>query len=148
MSLRNTDYTDRELLMVMADVANNGGLILGLDVADRLGYPKDPDDEKPPREVTGRLAWMKRYGFVDRIDPRSIGLKGSEPPRYVITPAGQAIMGGRISAAVERELDKGDPGTEVLLMRSLATRGFIEGRDWEAAAIRREWLHNAAKRPR
>lgn len=146
--LRNIDFTDRELLFIMDSVADENGLVHPEDVADKLGIEDSDGNRSPAGTVSIRLAWMRRYGLTDRVLPQSIGLPKSERARYIITSQGRALMGGRITSAMVRELEKGDPGTELLLMREVARRAYINGSDATAAAVRREWLHNAARRPR
>lgn len=144
--LRNIDFTDRELLFIMDEVADENGLVHPEDVADRLGIEDTDGKRTPAGTVSNRLSWMRRYGLTDRVLPQQIGLPKSERARYIITSAGRALMGGRITSAMLKELEKGDPGTELLLMREVSRRAYVNGSVTTAAAVRREWMHNAAMR--
>lgn len=119
------------------------GYVLAKDVADKMGF-RNGDE----RAVVSRLIWMKRLGYLDRIDPRQLGLPSSDAPRYVITPRGKALMGGKISATLQKALDRADPGTELLLMEDLTKQAYVNGDDVTAAAYRRQYLHTAAQRVR
>lgn len=145
-SLTNAVYSDRELLGVMNKVADDDGLVHPQDVAEKLDIRAN-GRTTPAGTVSRRLSWMRQKGLLEKVLPHEIGLPKSERARYRITDRGKAVMGGRISRAVQRELDKGDPGTEVLLMREVAKRGYVNRDEATAWVVRREWLHQAAQRP-
>ena len=131
MTLRNEDFTDRELLLLMMDVADadHDGVVTADDVAEALGY-----DEGSGYRVSPRLSWMTRYGFLARNG------RG-----WVITEAGSEIAHGRLPQRMTEGLATMGVGARVLAMRALS-QGYVAGNDWQAAAVRREWLHQAAKR--
>jgi hypothetical protein len=158
MPLRNQDYSDREVLLAVQRVADADGVALAEDIAEDLGIRSDDGKRTPAGTVLARLSWMtthnakcapdcrRHFGYLQRLDPRSLGFKASDPPRFVLTDLAQEILSGKVSAAITRELDKGNLGNEVLLMRELAQRGYIEADFSRASAIRREWQHNASRR--
>lgn len=145
MSLRNEDYTDRELLHVIATSLDERGMASSESVAARLGLSPNGDSRGPGAKIATRLSWMTRYGFLARIDPQTSGAKGT---RWVITQAGEEIMNGRLSRTFESQLDRMNVGAQVLTMRALTVRGYIGGAREGANALRREYLHQVSKRPR
>ena len=142
--LRNEDYTDRELLHVI-EAAALGGYASTDDIAEALGV-SDNGHSKASR-ISPRLSWMARYGFIESVDATSLDGQadrgGYHGKLWTITPVGRALMGGRLTKPVERTLQMADPGTALLLMRRLTAN---RAPDSVAAALRREYQHNSAKR--
>ena len=146
-SYRNEDLTDRELLHIINDIAGDG-TVTSADIGLALGVRPD-GDRSAARVVATRLAWMKRYGFLIRIDPREVeGRKGTDPVEWMISDIGRQIMSGKLPKALEQQLDRATAGNQVLLMRKLTQRAYVEAGPEVATAVRREYLHNAAKRAR
>lgn len=139
-SLRNEDYTDRELLHVIDRAAVLDGYASTDDIADVLGV-SDNGNSRAAR-ISPRLSWMKRYGFIESVD-------GSDLEREVkgklwrVTDIGRQLMGGRLNKSVEGAVQRADPGTALLLMRRLTAN---REPDSVAAALRREYQHNSARR--
>ena len=106
MTLRNVDYSDRELLMLLRDMADADGVCSADSLALGLGY-----DEDSAYRVAPRLSWMTRYGFLARVDGG-----------WMITKDGQDIMAGKLSASTARELDEMGVGKRILALRALRRR--------------------------
>lgn len=142
--LRVTDYRDRELLYIIDDLADADGVVEATEVARQLGFV-DGKGKVIVAPVSMRFAWMeRRYKQLRRVAPKT----SADPVRWAITENGRALMHGRITASVMRELDKNHPGTELLLIRELTRRTYIEGDPATAAAIRREVQYAEARRVR
>ncbi len=141
MPLRNEDYTDRELLHLIADCADAEGIATSEDIAAALGYGST-NGVKPATKVVTRLAWMTRFGMLARVELQ----KGQKGSRWILTDLGRALMGGRLRKTVEDALDTLDPGSAVLTMRHLTRRAYVEAQEEVATAVRREYLHQSAKR--
>lgn len=146
--LRNIDFTDRELLEICAECADDQGLINAADVAVVLGIEDPTGFRTPAGTVSGRMSWMRRYGFVDRIEPKTLGLRLKDGPRWIITPIGRELISGKLTAVLQRGLENASPGQELLIMRGLAQKGIVNADDSVSAAIRREYMHQVAKRQR
>ena len=144
MSLRNVDYTDRELLHVIADVRKTGDhAATSEEIASALGITSNGKSKaSPAMQITARLSWMARYGFLFRVPNEA------QPHlvRWAVTPIGEQLMHGRLSATIEKTLDRMDPGSHVLTMRHLTQRAYVQARPEVAIAVRREYLHQIAKR--
>jgi hypothetical protein len=132
VSLTVYDFTDRELILIIRDAADGDGVCTADDLAEALGY-----GEKAAHRVQPRLSWMTRYGMLER---NGRGWK--------ITRDGLDIAIGVLKASFETGLVRMTLGQRVLAMRALAQEGYVRGDDVQAAAVRREWQHQAAKRPR
>ena len=59
-SFKLDDYSDRELVHVVVDLANDEGWTSVVDVASRVGL------KEHVQSVTVRFSWMKRYGILER----------------------------------------------------------------------------------
>src|ERR1700748_1358305 len=102
-NLRNIDLTDRELLHVIDEAAQESpdDTVSAMEIAVVLGYPVN-GDRSALHAVSTRMAWMVRYGFVARIDPqtRQDG-KRSGPVRWALTHIGDQIRRGRTNKAMD-----------------------------------------------
>jgi hypothetical protein len=144
--LRNIDLTDREMLHNIASCITRDGYTTSADIADMMGIVGDRA-RSPAGRVSVRLAWMRRNGLIERLDPKLFGRKSKER-LWAITPFGDQIMQGRLTKAVEAVIDRNDPGSSVLMMRELTRRAYVEASRELATAVRREYLHGIARRTR
>lgn len=139
--LRNEDYTDRELLHVIASVTGERGLASSDDIADALGMGEN--GRSRAGRVAPRLSWMRRYGFIEVVeDPE----RRDKHRLWRITPIGFQLMGGKLNKPVEAAIDKMDPGAQLLMMRSLTRRTFGSSSEAVVAAVKREYQHNLKAR--
>lgn len=144
--LRNIDYSDRELLHVIKSVADGRGLARAEDVAVAIGIAQN-GKRTPAGTVSVRMSWMRRYGFIDRVDARTYGGKATDAPYWIITPAGRQLMGGTLNRSVVRAM-RANPGNPLLIMRELMVNAYVETDAPFATALRREYQNGMAKRPR
>lgn len=124
--LRLEDLSDRELLLVIADIAGDGGYADGLDIAARL----DIGGEYPRRTVACRLSWLVRWGALQReyerdeagnIRYRRDG-KVVYTQRWGLTPMGWAVASGELRKGLETQLERVDDAQMVVLTRWVARR--------------------------
>lgn len=144
MALRNIDYSDREMLLVIQQVLTDQGIAFSLDVADALDV-KPLNGRSPAGRVSSRLAWMARLGQLERLDPRDYGRLKKEAC-WRITELGDRLLRGRLTVAAARVIESGDVGSHILMMRALSNRAFVRADESSASALRREWQYNAAQR--
>lgn len=137
---RNIDYSDRELLMAIWSIGGNEGATTD-QIAVKLGITSNGHNRA--QRIAPRLAWMKRYGFLDRLGPDD-QVTSSTP--WVLTSIGEQLMGGRLSKITQRALESMDPGTHILAMRVLSQQAYVNASQEAATAIRREWDHQRARR--
>lgn len=115
MSLRNADYTDRELLHIVDDCTNEEGYAHTLEIAEKIFG--DPEPSKQDRHYVGsRMAWMVRYAFCARHP--------DEPGLYRLTTEGRNLMGGKLTKGVQTQLDKMGDADRVLVLREAAKTAF------------------------
>lgn len=144
MNLRNIDRTDLEMLHIIQEAIGPEGYASSEDIANVIGLG-DSRTRSAAGRVSSRLSWMGRYGLVERIDPQIVGRKRTEA-LWAITEAGRRIMSGRLRKNVQDAIDAEDPGAQLLMMRRLMQRGYVEGDSTTATTLRREYLHNVAQR--
>jgi hypothetical protein len=138
---RNIDYSDRELLMTIWSIGGDEGATTDR-IASKLGIT--PNGRYRIRRIAPRLAWMRRYGFLDRQGPDH---EITPDTPWVLTEMGQQLMGGRLSRVTQRTLENMDPGSHLLAMRVLGQQAYVRASPEAATAIRREWDHQRARRP-
>ena len=109
-SLKVTDYTDRELLLILQDVADEDGSATTAELVDRIRI-KAPDPDANPhyakRCVSARYAAMKRMGYVQRDEDKV---------KWQITTIGRELAAGRLSKATENMLKKLTAAQRILVM--------------------------------
>lgn len=138
--LRNADYTDRELLHVVEDVTAGDGYADTYEIAERLGLaPNGNGDRHGLHAVATRMGWMVRYGYCKKDDSR--------PGHYKLTKDGRALMSGELDHSMEESLAAMDPGTRVMVLRTIAKPTF-NGAQVAQHMLRREYLHHYENRKR
>lgn len=128
--------SDTELLHVIDDLADEDGWVNSYDVRHQLG--EHPDEPDPHSGVPTRLAWLKRYGWLER---------SLETGLYRLTAVGSVIIERPgLSKTVERALEGLSPAQRLTLTRELAENGAT-AREEIRTALRREWQRNLGRRP-
>lgn len=144
--LRNSDMSDRALLIKLKQCEDDDGLIDPAYVAEKLNVI-GTDKRTPAGTVSVRLAWMRRYGMIERVEPTTIGLRRKDGFRYTITSFGREVSQGNVPAGVMRELEKGKVGVEVAIMGELAKRAFVaNGNPYRGRVVRRQFLNSSGVR--
>lgn len=93
------DFSDRELLGVISDLG--AATVTARDIALRIFGLKELEENEPEirrvaRCVTSRFVWMRRFGLLER----------NEEGEWLISPAGEALRRGKLSAAVNNGIEK------------------------------------------
>jgi hypothetical protein len=145
--LRLVDLSDREILLIMKDLSQGveDGWVLAIDVADRLGMRGD----HPHRKVASRLAWLRRYGAVERellydeLGQPLLTRKGEHRAgqRWRPTEIGDAIALGALKRAQERALEGLNDEQLLLVARHVAERARGASSATSSKMIEREWKH-------
>lgn len=125
-SLTLEDYADKELLLVVADVAADDpkGWARTPDIAEKLGISGD----KANNSVGIRLAWLRRFGVMDHQPPK----------RWRLAPFGEVFLNGALPVQDERRLAEMRPEQWLTLTRWLSQR-YHEGGAPTGHLMRREW---------
>jgi hypothetical protein len=131
-SLRLIDYSDRELLHMVEDLAGPDGWADALDLAKALGI----EGKRRAACVGSRLAWLRRYGAVE-------GERGPVRMRWQVTEIGHVMIRGELRSRVRNVLEDLDESQVLLVMRALAGRQRSYNNDVRGHLIRREWRHSS-----
>ena len=126
--------SDTELLAIVDDLADENGWTFNLNVRIQMG--EDPDAVKHSG-VGSRLAWMRRYGWLER---------NPDDGSHRLTAMGHAILDSpQLSKAIETALAKLNPAQRLALTRNIA-EGGTHAPDEVRTALRREWQRNLGHR--
>jgi hypothetical protein len=146
-SLRLEDYSDREVLLVLMDVAADDvdGWAYAYDVGKRLGIT----EEHARRATANRLSWMVRYGAVEREHLRDIDgvyrYVNDDPDRpkygqrWRVTDVGAALARGELRKRDEQALERLQDEHMIVLTRWMQQRAHRDGNATMAKLVDREW---------
>jgi hypothetical protein len=141
---------DSELLGVVDDLADENGWTTTLAVRAQLGEPLDlPEDTRSG--VGMRLAWLVRYGWVEKGERERVDTDDERGWRWSqswrLTAMGHALLDNpKLNAAVERALEALNPAQRLRLTRELG-EGGATGPLEIRSALRREWTRSAGLAP-
>jgi hypothetical protein len=137
------DYSDREFLLVLADVADADGWAESHDIADRLDLARKAI-------ASSRLSWLRRWGAVEREHERDDNGnlryhrdgRAMHTQRWRLTDAGHALAVGSLRKGQESALAKIGDDQLLLVTRWLSerTRAGVS-----AKLAQREWRYGHAK---
>lgn len=130
-NLTLAEYSDRELLHIVRDVADADGRATPQDIAERVGV----QHEHPTRCVGSRLAWLRRYGAVTR----------DEEGRWALTAMGERYALGALSDNERSTFDQ-MPAEHLVALMSAVTRRYRTVAPTGAHLIRREWINGSGSR--
>jgi len=139
-TIQISDYSDRELLGIMFDLAGTG-MVTSRELAVRLFAI--PDLEEKTEEIKhatkcagSRLSWMKRYGLVEH---------GENKGEWQISVAGDQLRRSKLRASVGRGISETDAALDLAnaVGEKLVSAGQVEGR-----AMQRELTFQINRRKR
>ena len=143
------DLSDRELLLVLRDVADaSTGYALAADIADRLDIGEDGR-----RSVSVRLSWLSRFGAVEREYRRDsqgrlettaagnpVKLQG-----WKLTDLGFQMATGKLKKTTERSLESLNDGDTLMAMRWISRR-VSAANGTVGKMLDREYRHGVGRR--
>jgi hypothetical protein len=144
-SLRIEDYSDREFLLIIRDVADTDGWTDSHAVAEHL-------DLKHKRLASSRLSWLRRYGAVEREIERDEhgNIKANRrgeiqyTQRWRLTALGEAMALGRLRKSDQRTLEGMNEGQMLLAVRFISAQS--NGDSGAGKLLQREWRYGHARR--
>lgn len=125
------DYSDRELLSILAEVSDEEGWASTSEVADVVGL----DHQNPNNCVGVRFGWLRKYGALER------NTRG----KWRMTTLGFALMRGELNSAQERVLDTLD-NTQMLSLISTVSRRWMRLDPTSSTLVKREWQHGILRK--
>jgi len=141
--LRIADFSDREILAIMADIADGAGEVTTGDLALRLFGLKETTADAEILEhaalcVRSRLSWMRRYGLVE---------KGEKVGIWYVSRAGARLMEYRLSRSVSSAISN-MPNAGMLDMAHQVGEKMVKVSEIEGRAMQREltWQINRRRR--
>lgn len=145
-NLKLENFSDREMLHLVNDLADNDGWALDEHIAERVGMVVvGMSDEQVlihARRCVGiRLAWIKKLtGTVERHpDKRDF--------RWRLTESGLKVVNAKLGAGVSNGLDHMSEAN-VLLALDVVSRRYRRAGDGAANLMRREWAYGTHKNRR
>jgi len=118
--------SDTELLAIVEDVQGPDGWTLTSDVRLRLGE----NLEIKRSGVGSRLAWMRRYGWLEQSHERR--------DMHRLSPTGEAMLANpRLTKAVHGALSNMNPAQRIAVTREIAEGGYDI-----RTALRRQWTRS------
>jgi hypothetical protein len=149
MGMTIEEFSDREFLLILRDMAEADGWAGSHDIADHLNFSPNGSAH---RSVACRLSWLHRYGVVEREHERDEHgqlkwRKGGEPmytQRWRLTPKGEAVALGQVRKAAQSALE-GLTEEELLVATRIITSKQREASEVGATLVRREWRYGTSK---
>lgn len=133
-SLRLADFSDRELLALIVDLADSD---LGGVSTAALAEVIRPDVKYPLTSVGIRLGYLKRLGLLTR---------DTVTRQWHLTMVGYQFTRGRLTAAQNRAIGAlDDPGAAWVATEALSALLADAGPE-QATLMRRQWTHGWAQR--
>ena len=132
--LTNWGVSDAEVLGIIRDISDDGdGWASTYDVRIRFG--EHPEESGHRTGVPSRLAWLRRYGWLERGDDG----------RWGLTEIGQAILERpTLPKSVADRLDGLNPAQRLTLTRELGEQGASAMPEIRNA-IRRQWQRSLGR---
>ncbi len=127
----------------MSDLADasEGGYCSTYDVALQIfGTAIDRDKDlliHAMRCVGIRMAWMKRYGVVEKNEKKHKSWK--------LTPTGEALLDGTLGKTQESALEK-VKDTQLLHLATAISERYVTADDIGATMMRRAWQYGTHRR--
>ena len=148
-SLKLMEFSDRELLLILNDVADHEGYASAVEVAAKLHL----DHPRPHQCVSVRFSWLARYGALEREHMRdehgNLMWTGRGLPRHTqrwrMTAMGRAMAVGALTKTQEAQLGRIGDDRMLMLTRYLSQRA--RSADPVAAKlVEREWRYSTGSR--
>jgi hypothetical protein len=132
--------SDSEILGILDDLADENGWTSTYAVRVQLGEKMDQSDRKSG--VGPRLAWLRRYGWIERGERERIEQTDGTwvwTQRWRLTAMGNALLDNPdLSKTVENALSKLNPAQRLRLTRELGDAGSATAPEIRNA-LRRQW---------
>jgi hypothetical protein len=145
-NLKLENYSDREMLHLLNDLAGEDGWVDVEILAERVGLVANGMSEAQlaihsRRCISGRLSWIRKLsGTVERHPDKSSLF-------WRLTVSGQEIVQARLSQALVTGLDQIADANSLLALDALSRR-FRRADVKAANLMRREWMYGTHRNRR
>jgi hypothetical protein len=140
-TLRISEFSDREILAIMADLQDGSEEVRAGDLALRVFGIRETESsaeilDHAARCVTARLTWMRRYGLVE---------KGDDKGTWVASEWGKALRYTSLGRSLSAAITNTPEGSLMELTHQVSDR-MLKAGDIPARAMRREVQHQITRR--
>lgn len=142
-SLKLEDYSDHELLALVNDLSDGTGFVTSGAIAEALGQAGD-DLKSPTRNVSIRLAWLKRYGVMETAEEE---IDGKRTRGWRVTHEGAALLSGSLRKAQQEALE-GLTEDRVFALARVFGQRFVNSGGMAAKMMEREFRYATGARKR
>ena len=144
-NLKLENYSDREVLHLMNDLADENGWVLIEHLAERIGIRvagmSDAQLAIHARRCLGvRLGWIKRLSAT-------VEQKGDEHGVWRLTSLGQQVVKAKLNASIDNALGQMNEAN-LLNAIDVVSRRYIRANQNTANLLRREWQYGTHKNRR
>lgn len=145
-SLKLENYSDREILHLVNDLADNDGWVLDEHLAERIGLRVGGMSDAQlliyTRRCVGiRLAWIKKLtGCVERHPDK-------KDYRWRLTEAGKSVVGAKLNASIDNGLSQMSDANLLAAVEVMGRR-YMRANTGSANLLRREWAYGTHKNRR
>lgn len=138
MPLTLLDYSDRELLHIVHEVAEeHGGSAPSMEIALALGL----NEKEKAQSVGSRLMWLRRFGAVERVP-------GRNPAEWMLTEPGRSLAFGTARKSQLNAVNDAAPEQLLLIVREIGTLQREVHGETARNLIRREWYRSSRRNGR
>jgi hypothetical protein len=140
-SVRIADFSDREILAMMMDISADGIVMAGDLTLRAFGLKADDDQDvldHAARCVTSRLAWMRRFGLVE---------KGDEVGEWSVSREGRIFREAKLGRAMSSAITNTQDGSMLVMAHEVGER-FLRAKPIAQTAMRRELQFQIGRRKR
>lgn len=144
-NLKLESYSDREILHLLDDLADNDGWALSEHIAQRIGLVAPPGMSDTQRELHARRCVGVRLGWIRRLS--NTVEQSDDRKAWRLTKFGQQIVSGKIAANVKNLLEQGSEAS-LLLALDVVGRRYTKAKPDAANLLRREFAYGTHKNRR
>ena len=145
-NLKLENYSDREILHLIDDLADKEGWVLDEHLAERIGLRvagmSDAQLLIHTRRCVGiRLAWIKKLtGAVERHPDK-------KDYRWRLTEIGRAVVGAKLNGSLENGLSQMSEANVLIALEVVGHR-YLRANTGAANLMRRQWAYGTHKNRR
>lgn len=144
-NLKLENYSDREILHLIDDLADSNGWVSTVLLAQRIGIVGGQGMSDAQKELHARRCVAVRLGWIKRLSG-TVEKKSAES-EWRLTYSGTQVVKAKLAASVSNALDQ---ASEESLLHALdfVSRRYTRAKPGAANLMRREWAYGTHKNRR